>query len=108
MNTNWAGDAKDAAVNRVTTDAAVVASQTAVQRAGAQIAEDGSRDIQAAKREALDAIAEAEADGFEVGEDLSVTDTREVDETDDRGADEGCTRARRGHPLVRRATYANR
>lgn len=82
VNTNWAGDAKDAAVNRVTTDAAVVASQTAVQRAGGQIAEDGSRDIQAAKREALGAIADAEADGFEVGEDLSATDTREVDETE--------------------------
>lgn len=49
---------------------------------GAQIAEDGSRDIQAAKREALGAIAAAEADGFEVGEDLSVTDTREVDENE--------------------------
>lgn len=82
VNTAWAGDAKDAALNRVTTDAVVVASQTAVQRAGAQIAEDGSRDIQAAKREALGAIAAAEADGFEVGEDLSVTDTREVDETE--------------------------
>ncbi|MBY0287314.1 MAG: hypothetical protein K2X52_09205 [Mycobacteriaceae bacterium] len=82
VNTNWAGDAKDAAVNRVTTDAVVVAGQTAVQRAGAQIAEGGSRDIQAAKQEALGAIAEAEANGFEVGEDLSVTDTREVDETE--------------------------
>ncbi|WP_234809595.1 TNT domain-containing protein [Mycolicibacterium tusciae] len=82
VNTAWAGDAKDAALNRVTTDAVVVASQTAVQRAGTQIAEDGSRDIQAAKREALGAIAAAEADGFEVGEDLSVTDTREVDETE--------------------------
>ncbi|MDG5481315.1 hypothetical protein [Mycolicibacterium gadium] len=82
VNTTWAGDAKDAAVNRVTTDAVVVAGQTAVQRAGAQIAEDGSRDIQAAKREALGAIAAAEADGFEVGEDLSVTDTREVDENE--------------------------
>lgn len=82
VNTSWAGDAKDAAVNRVTTDAVVVASQTAVQRAGARIADDGARDIRAAKREALIAIAEAEADGFEVGEDLSVTDAREVDETE--------------------------
>ncbi|KUH95809.1 hypothetical protein AU188_20910 [Mycobacterium sp. IS-3022] len=79
FNTNWAGDAKDAAVNRVTTDAVVVSNQSSVQRAGAQIAEDGSRDIQAAKQEALDAIAEAEANGFEIGEDLSVTDTRDVD-----------------------------
>ncbi|MFI5509122.1 RNase A-like domain-containing protein [Mycobacterium sp. NPDC051804] len=82
INTTWAGDAKDAAVSRVNTDAVVVAGQTAVQRASAQIAEDGSRDIQAAKREALGAIAAAEADGFEVGEDLSVTDTREVDESE--------------------------
>ena len=82
VNTTWGGDAKDAAVNRVTTDAAVVGNHGAVQRAGAQIAEDGSRDVQAAKQEALDAIAEAEANGFEVGDDLSVTDTREVDETE--------------------------
>lgn len=82
VNATWAGDAKDAAVNRVTTDAVVVDSHGAVQRAGAQVAEDGSRDIQAAKREALDAIAAAEAAGFTVGEDLSITDTREVDETE--------------------------
>lgn len=81
LNTNWAGDAKDAAVNRVTADAVVVSNQSAVQRAGTQIAEDGSRDIRAAKREAMDAIAEAEANGFEVGEDLVLRDTREVDET---------------------------
>ena len=81
LNTSWAGDAKDAAVNRVTADAVVVSNQSAVQRAGTQIAEDGSRDVQAAKREAIDAIAEAEANGFEVGEDLALRDTREVDET---------------------------
>lgn len=81
VSTNWAGDAKDAAVNRVTADTVVVGNQSAVQRAGAQIAGDGSRDIQAAKREAMDAIAEAEANGFEVGEDLALRDTREVDET---------------------------
>lgn len=81
LNTSWTGDAKDAAVNRVTADAVVVGNQSAVQHAGTQIAEDGSRGIQAAKREAMDAIAEAEANGFEVGEDLALRDTREVDET---------------------------
>ncbi len=81
LNTSWTGDAKDAAVNRVTADVVVVSNQSAVQRAGTQIAETGRRDIQAAKREAMDAIAEAEANGFEVGENLALRDTREVDET---------------------------
>lgn len=37
VNTDWSGDAKDAAVNRVTADAVVVGSQGRVQREGAQI-----------------------------------------------------------------------
>lgn len=45
------------------------------------IAEAGVNDISAAKREALDAITAAEDDGFTVGEDLSVTDTRRYDIT---------------------------
>ena len=48
-------------------------------RAAAGIAEAGVNDINAAKREALDAITAAEDDGFTVGEDLSVTDTRRYD-----------------------------
>ncbi|MFW3122388.1 hypothetical protein MMAG44476_31897 [Mycolicibacterium mageritense DSM 44476 = CIP 104973] len=77
--TAWTGDARDAAIDRVTADMGVVRNQGDIQREAANIAEDGSRDIQAAKRDVLNAIADAEADGFRVGEDLSVTDTRRAD-----------------------------
>ncbi|WP_234816670.1 MULTISPECIES: hypothetical protein [Mycolicibacterium] len=77
--TDWEGDAKDAAVDRVTADVAVVRSQAGVVREAARIAENGSVDIKAAQRKALEAISEAESDGFRVGEDLSVTDVRRVD-----------------------------
>lgn len=75
----WTGDAKDAALNRVTSDIAVVGSHSAVMREAARIAENGVADISAAKRDVLAAITETEDDGFRVGEDLSVTDTREPD-----------------------------
>jgi hypothetical protein len=77
--TDWEGDAKDAALDRVTADLVVVRSQGDVQREAAEIAARGSADIRAAQRKALEAIAEAEADGFRVGEGLSVADTRRVD-----------------------------
>ncbi|MGV9798775.1 RNase A-like domain-containing protein [Mycobacterium sp. NPDC003449] len=60
-------------------DTAVVHRQTAVQDEAADIAENGGRDVQAAKREVLEAITAAENDGFSVGEDLTVTDTRKYD-----------------------------
>lgn len=81
VNTDWLGDAKDAVVNRASADTVVVGNQGAVQREGAQIAQDGSAGIQAAKREALEAITEAEANGFKVGQDLAVRDTRRIDVT---------------------------
>ncbi|CPU35469.1 hypothetical protein [Mycobacteroides abscessus] len=42
----------------------------------AQIAQRGAADIAGAKTNVLEAITETEADGFRVGADLSVTDTR--------------------------------
>ncbi|WP_422742040.1 RNase A-like domain-containing protein [Mycobacterium sp. WMMD1722] len=63
----------------MTADIAVVRGQSETLRAAADIAANGATDIEAAKREVLAAIAAAENDGFRVGEDLSVTDTREVD-----------------------------
>lgn len=77
--TTWEGDAKDAALDRVTADAAVVRRQRDVQDEAADIAENGGHDVRAAKREVLEAIAAAENDGFTVGEDLSVTDSRSYD-----------------------------
>ncbi len=50
-----------------------------MQNAAADIADSGVTDLKAAKRDVLEAITEAEDDGFRVGEDLSVTDTRRND-----------------------------
>jgi hypothetical protein len=77
--TEWGGEAKDAALQRAATDLAVVRQQSALQRGGADIAEQGAGDVRAAQRAALDAIREAEANGFIVSEDLSVNDTRTSD-----------------------------
>jgi hypothetical protein len=77
--TQWAGQAKDTAWERVTADSGVVQRQCETQRGAADIAAHGAGDLRAAQRKALDAIAEAEADGFKVGEDLAVTDARRVD-----------------------------
>lgn len=77
--TTWKGDAKDAALDRVTADTAVVRRQTTVQDEAANIAENGAHDVRAAKRDVLAAITEAENDGFSVAEDLTVTDTRATD-----------------------------
>lgn len=77
--TDWSGDARDAALDRINSDMRVVHHQGVTQREAANIAEDGSRDIQTAKHDVLNAIAAAEADGFRVDENLSVTDTRRAD-----------------------------
>lgn len=72
----WSGDAKDAAWRRVTVDLGLVKRQSDIQREAADLAESGFHDIQAARRAVEAAIAAAEANGFSVGEDLSLTDTR--------------------------------
>ena len=77
--TDWSGDAKDAAVDRVSGDVSVADRQATVMEEAATIAEDGARDVQSAKRDVLEAIREAEDDGFRVAEDLSVSDSRRVD-----------------------------
>lgn len=77
--TTWEGTAKDAALDRVTADTAVVGRQSGVLRAAADLAENGSHDIKAAKDKAVEAIKAAEDAGFSVAEDLSVTDTKRVD-----------------------------
>ncbi|MGV0675627.1 hypothetical protein ABQE62_05460 [Mycolicibacterium fortuitum] len=77
--TAWEGTAKDAALDRVTADSAVVERHGEVVRAVADLADAGAADLRAAQRAALTAIGEAEADGFRVAEDLSVTDTRRID-----------------------------
>lgn len=78
--TTWEGDAKDAALDRVTADTSVVRRQGDMHREVADIATRGSEDIRGARSRVLEAIAEAEQDDFTVGEDLSVTDNRAYDE----------------------------
>lgn len=78
--TTWEGDAKDAALDRVTRDIAVVGTQNEALLAAAGTAENAVSDINSAQREALAAITAAESDDFTVGEDLSVTDNRPYDE----------------------------
>lgn len=78
---DWSGSARDAAYDRVTTDVGVTQRHGQVQREAAQLAEQGCGDIQAAKNKALEAITEAEGDGFKVGEDLTVRDGRRYDIT---------------------------
>lgn len=77
--TTWEGDAKDAAVDRVTADCAVVGRQGGVLREAADLAENGSHDINSAKDKAVQAITTAENDGFSVTENLKVTDARKYD-----------------------------
>lgn len=76
---DWSGTARDAAYDRVTTDAGVAQHHGQVQREAAQLAEQGRGDIQAAQTKALEAITEAEGDGFNVSEDLKVRDGRRYD-----------------------------
>ncbi|AKS32452.1 amidase domain-containing protein [Mycolicibacterium goodii] len=77
----WSGEAADAAFVRVSADMTVVQRHSEVQREAAAVAEEGSRDIQWARRQVLNAIADAEGDGFRVSEDLKVTDARRIDLT---------------------------
>jgi hypothetical protein len=74
--TEWTGKAADAASDRGTSDLDVVRKQGLVAQDAEETARRGSGDVAAAKRRALDAISEAEDDGFKVGDDLSLTDTR--------------------------------
>ena len=60
--TTWEGDAKDAALDRVTRDISVVGTQNETLLSAADTAENGVTDINAAKREVLAAITAAEAD----------------------------------------------
>lgn len=60
----------------------VVRRQSELMRQAAAAADGGAGDLRAAQHKVLDAIADAEADGFRVGEDLSVTDTQWRDPLD--------------------------
>jgi hypothetical protein len=72
--TAWEGGAAEAAQERTFADLVKVRGLAdALYQAGA-VARNGASELDFAKRRALEAISEAEAAGFTVGEDLSVTD----------------------------------
>ncbi|WP_457160630.1 hypothetical protein [Mycobacteroides abscessus] len=73
---DWQGQAHDAARARGLADMSIVRQQSDVMERAAQIAQRGAADVAGAKVNVLEAIAEAEADGFKVGSDLTVTDSR--------------------------------
>jgi hypothetical protein len=74
----WEGAAADAAINRADMDVVKVRGWVWGHQDAAAIARRGQERLEAGQREALEAVDEAAHDGFEVGEDYRVTDTREV------------------------------
>ncbi|MHA7652041.1 hypothetical protein ACX9NE_23130 [Mycobacterium sp. ML4] len=74
--TAWDGQAAGSAVQMAHTDTAAVLAAVDHAHQMADVAHRGGEDLRGARAEALEAIAEAEDDGFRVGEDLSVTDMR--------------------------------
>ncbi|MDH6199031.1 hypothetical protein M2272_005698 [Mycobacterium frederiksbergense] len=77
--TEWEGTAKDAALDRVTADSVIVGRHGEIVRSAAALATGGAHDLRSARAKVLEAIAEAEADGFRVAENLSIIDTRRID-----------------------------
>jgi hypothetical protein len=74
--TEWEGDAADDAQETAYADRGVVYGAADLMRDMQKAANQGASSISQARDLALDAIAEAEADDFRVGDDLTVTDTR--------------------------------
>jgi hypothetical protein len=72
--TDWLGQAADSAFERAHADRQVVLRATGNALEMAATAEQGSNCLIGARASALAAIAEAEEEGFAVGEDLSVND----------------------------------
>jgi hypothetical protein len=71
--TQWIGAAADAAVLRTGTDRVVVVGAADSLHSAAQVARYGAQEIVGARELALQAVNDARASGFNVGEDLSVT-----------------------------------
>lgn len=74
--TTWEGAGADAAAESSWGDLVKVRGAVDGLHAAAGHATHGSGDVAWAKRQVLNAIAEAEQDGFTVGQDFSVKDTR--------------------------------
>jgi len=73
--TPWEGAGADAAAERTWGDLVTVRGAADALHTASGHATNGSDDVAWAKRQALNAIAEAEEDGFTVGQDFAVKDT---------------------------------
>lgn len=74
----WEGAAGEAAVSQAEMDVVKARPFLWSLPDAAAIARRGQEMLEAGKRLALDAVDDAERDGFQVGEDYSVTDTQQV------------------------------
>lgn len=72
----WQGAGGDGLRQRTGADLPIVSSKADQLRQAAGIARNGASDISAAQQRVLYAVEDAQNAGFNVGEDLSVTDTR--------------------------------
>lgn len=72
----WAGDGADSAFQAVYADRGVVYRAADHMRDVAKTAGLAAQDLSRIRDRALDAISEAEADGYRVGDDLTVSDRR--------------------------------
>lgn len=72
----WEGAAGDAAAERADADLFKVRGRAWAWQDAAAIARRGQDQLEAGQRSALDAVNDAERDGFQVGDDYRVTDTR--------------------------------
>lgn len=77
----WLGSAADAAMARAYSDRGVIYDAADSFRDAARVAAAGSQDLRLTRERALEAIADAEAEGFLVSDDLTVSDSRPVSST---------------------------
>jgi hypothetical protein len=76
LGMDWQGEARDALIDRTTTDKAMVNQKSDQLREAALTARRGAGDISALQRAVLYKVDDAHQAGFVVGEDFSVTDTK--------------------------------
>lgn len=84
--TPWIGEAAEKAQSRADGDNMKVSGVAYQLRETAEIARLGRDQLEALKQQAIVAVDDARADGFRVGEDLSVTDTRTGGSREERAA----------------------
>ncbi|WP_204806836.1 hypothetical protein [Mycobacterium riyadhense] len=102
--TEWQGQAAGSAVQMAYADKTAVIGAVGHAQQMADVAERGGEALRGAREQVLEAIAEAEIDGFGVGADLSVTDNRSHNSPAERVARQQTAQAHRSfiaHRMVR-------